>query len=171
MTGYVPVTVTAKAGEQLKLTLEKNLKDLDEVVVVAYGRQKKGNVVGSVAQISGDQLKQAPTMNVTNLIAGRIPGVTSLQQSGRPGADDAALRIRGVGTYGSNQGPLVIIDNVQRPSFSNLDPNEIESITILKDAVSTAVYGLQAANGIILITTKRGKSGKPVISYDGAVTA
>lgn len=170
MTGYVPVTVNARAGEQLKLTLEKNLKDLDEVVVVAYGRQKKGNVVGSVAQISGDQLKQAPAMNVTNLIAGRLPGVTALQQSGRPGADDATLRIRGIGTYGANQGPLVIIDNVQRPSFAYLDPNEIESITILKDAVSTAVYGLQAANGIILITTKRGKNQKPQVSYDGSIT-
>lgn len=169
MTGYAPQTVTAVAGEQLKLTLEKNLKDLDEVMVVAYGRQKKGNVVGSVSQISGDQLKQAPAMNVTNMLAGRLPGVTTLQQSGRPGADDATIKIRGVGTYNSNS-PLIIIDNVQRPSFSHLDPSEIESITILKDAVSTAAYGLQAANGIILITTKRGKGGKPTVSYDGAVT-
>ncbi len=170
MTGYAPLTVTANAGMQLNLTLEKNLKDLDEVVVVGYGRQKRGNVVGSVAQISGEQLKQAPAMNVTNMLAGRIPGLTTVQQSGRPGADDASLMIRGVGSYASSPAPLIMIDNVQRPSFSHLDPSEIESITVLKDAVSTAVYGLQAANGIILITTKRGKTGKPVVSYDGAVT-
>ena len=170
MTGYTPLTLTANAGASLTLNLEKKLKDLDEVVVVGYGRQKRGNVVGSVAQISGEQLKQAPAMNVTNMLAGRLPGLTTVQQSGRPGADDASLRIRGVGSYASSSAPLIMIDNVQRPSFSHLDPSEIESITILKDAVSTAVYGLQAANGIILITTKRGKTGKPVVSYDGAVT-
>jgi TonB-linked SusC/RagA family outer membrane protein len=170
MMGFTPHTISVKPGDEVKVTLERSLKDLDEVMVVAYGRQKKGSVIGSVAQISGEQLKQAPAMNVTNMLAGRLPGITALQQSGRPGADDAALRIRGLGTYGANQGPLIIIDNVQRPSFSNLDPDEIESITVLKDAVSTAVYGLQAANGIILITTKRGKNQKPVITYDGALT-
>ncbi|RXK82886.1 SusC/RagA family TonB-linked outer membrane protein [Filimonas effusa] len=170
MTGYVLATVNAEAGKELVVSLTESLKEMEEVVVVGYGKQKRTNVVGSVAQINGDELKKMPTMNVTNMLSGRLPGLTTLQQSGRPGNDDATLRIRGIGTYGANQGPLVIIDNVQRPSFANLDPNEIESITILKDAVSTAVYGLQAANGIILITTKRGKNQKPVISYDGAVT-
>ncbi len=170
MTGYVPLTITANTTSLMKITLEKSLKDLDEVVVVGYGRQKRGNVVGSVSQISGDQLKQAPAMNVTNMLAGRLPGLTTVQQSGRPGADDASLVIRGVGSYAGGSAPLIIIDNVQRPSFSHLDPSEIESISILKDAVSTAVYGLQAANGIILITTKRGKNQKPQVSYDGAVT-
>lgn len=170
MMGYTPLTLNVRSGEQVKVTLERSLKDLDEVMVVAYGTQKKGSVIGAVAQIKGEQLKQVPTMNVTNMLAGRLPGITALQQSGRPGDDDAALRIRGVSTYASNQGPLVIIDNVQRPSFSNLDPDEIESITVLKDAVSTAVYGLQAANGIILITTKRGKNQKPTITYDGSIT-
>ncbi|MFY0256034.1 SusC/RagA family TonB-linked outer membrane protein [Chitinophaga sp. 30R24] len=169
MMGFTPVTLNVKAGDQLKITLEKSLKELDEVLVVAYGTQKKGSVVGSVSQISGAELKKAPAMNITNMLAGRLPGISALQQSGRPGADDATLRIRGVGTYGANQGPLIIIDNVQRPSFANLSPDEIESITVLKDAVSTAVYGLQAANGIILITTKHGKNNKPTITYDGSV--
>lgn len=170
MTGFALTTVTAEAGKSVAVQLTENPQEMEEVVVVGYGKQKRTNVVGSVAQINGDELKKMPAMNVTNMLAGRLPGLTTLQQSGRPGADDAALRIRGTGTYGANQGPLVIIDNVERPSFANLDPNEIESITILKDAVSTAVYGLQAANGIILITTKRGKNQKPVVSYDGAVT-
>ncbi|MEX6686494.1 TonB-dependent receptor [Danxiaibacter flavus] len=170
MSGYKTINVDAKAGEPVSITLAENPKDLDEVVVVGYGKQRKANVIGSVSQINSEQLKQMPTMNVTNALAGRMPGLTTLQQSGRPGADDATLRIRGVGTYGASQGPLIIIDNVQRPSFSNLDPEEIESITILKDAVSTAVYGLQAANGIILITTKRGKTQKATVTYDGGVT-
>ena len=170
MTGYAGATVAAEAGKEVVVQLAESLKEMEEVVVVGYGKQKRTNVIGSVAQISGDELKKMPAMNVTNMLAGRLPGLTTLQQSGRPGNDDATLRIRGISTYGGSQGPLVIIDNVQRPSFSNLDPNEIESITLLKDAVSTAVYGLQAANGIILITTKRGKNQKPVISYDGAAT-
>lgn len=170
MTGYNERVISAKSGDFIEIVLTQNMENLEQVVVVAYGRQKKENVIGSVSQISGDQLKKVPAMNVTNMLAGRLPGLTTLQQSGRPGADDAVLRIRGLGTYGANQGPLVIIDNVQRPSFAYLDPGEIESITILKDAVSTAVYGLQAANGIILITTKRGKNQKSTITYDGAVT-
>lgn len=169
MTGYAAQTVSAVAGKSVTVVLQQNLKDLEEVMVVAYGKQKRANVIGSVTQISGNQLKRAPVMNVTNSLAGRLPGLTTLQQSGRPGADDAALRIRGIGTTGGNQGPVIIVDGVQRPSFSNLDPNEIESITLLKDAVSTAVYGLQAANGVILVTTKRGSGKKASISYDGSV--
>lgn len=168
-TGFTDLTLVAKAGVQVIAKLVNNTNDMEQVVVVAYGKQKKGSVVGSVAQINGDELKKAPTMNVTNMLAGRVPGLVAVQQSGRPGNDDAMLRIRGVSSYVS-AGPLIIVDNVQRPSFSNLDPSEIESVTFLKDAVSTAVYGLQAANGIILITTKRGKNQKPSISYDGAVT-
>lgn len=176
MLGYANAIVVAEPGIPVRVALTQSSKDLDEAVVVAYGKQKKANVIGSVVQISGDQLKQMPAMNVTNMLAGRLPGLTVLQTSGQPGNDDATLRVRGTGTYGTDAagasiaGPLVIIDNVARPSFANLDPNEIESVTVLKDAVSTAVYGLQAANGIILITTKRGKNQKPVISYDGAVT-
>ena len=169
MTGYEAQTIIADAGKPVQVILVPSVKDLDQVVVVAYGTQKKSNVIGSVTHISGDQIKKAPVMNITNALSGRMPGLVTLQQSGRPGADDAALRIRGVGTTGSNQGPVVIVDGVQRPSFSNLDPNEIESITLLKDAVSTAVYGLQAANGVILVTTKRGTGKKATISYDGSL--
>ena len=169
MTGYKSRVVIIKAGDKVNITLAEDPKELQDVVVVGFGKQKRTNVIGSVSQINSKELAKMPAMNVTNMLAGRLPGLTTLQQSGRPGADDATLRIRGIGTYGSSA-PLIIIDNVQRPSFSNIDPNEIESITLLKDAVSTAVYGLQAANGIILITTKRGRNQKAVVSYDGAVT-
>ncbi|MCK7558387.1 TonB-dependent receptor plug domain-containing protein [Chitinophaga sedimenti] len=161
MTGYTTSTLTVPTNKEIKVVLAESSTGLGEVVIMGYGQQRRSTVVGSVSQINGEQLKQMPAMNVTNMLAGRLPGLTTLQQSGRPGADDATLRIRGTGTYSGGAAPMIIIDDVQRPSFSNLDPNEIESITILKDAVSTAVYGLQAANGIILITTKKERTNAP----------
>ena len=155
-------------GPVVHVTLQESNSQLNEVIVVGYGTQKKANVIGSVAQITSDDLKQAPTMNITNMLAGRLPGITSLQQSGRPGADDATIRVRGTSTYQGGQGPIAIVDGVQR-SFAQLDPNEIESISVLKDALASAVYGLQAANGVILVTTKRGKSQAPRVTYDGAL--
>ncbi len=165
--GFVPKEAVV-TGSTLNVVLEESKSQLDEVIVVGYGTQKRSNVIGSIAQINSEELKQAPTMNITNMLAGRLPGITTLQSSGRPGADDATIRVRGTSTYAGGQGPTVIVDGVERP-FSQLDPNEIESISVLKDAVSSAVYGLQAANGIILVTTKRGKSMAPKVSYDGAV--
>jgi TonB-dependent SusC/RagA subfamily outer membrane receptor len=152
MVGYETAVISA-AGTQLNVVLKDANKDMEEVVVVGYGKQKKASLTGSVSQISGAQLKQAPAMNVSNLLAGRLPGLITLQNSGRPGNDDAALRVRGLGTMGDNQ-PTVIVDGVQR-DFYNLDPNEIETVTILKDAASAAVYGFQGANGVILVTTKK----------------
>lgn len=166
--GFIPKEV-AVTGTTANVRLEESNSQLDEVIVVGYGTQKKSNVIGSVAQITSADLKQAPTMNLTNMLAGRLPGISSLQQSGRPGADDASIRVRGTSTYAGSQGPVAIVDGVERP-FAQLDPNEIETITVLKDASALAVYGLQAANGIILVTTKRGKAMAPQITYDGAVT-
>lgn len=166
--GFQTKEVSVNNSIVLNVTLLEANKGLDEVIVVGYGTQKKRNVIGAVAQINSDDLKQMPTMNITNMLSGRLPGITTLQQSGRPGADDATLRIRGTSSYQGGQGPIAIVDGVERP-FAQLDPNEIESISILKDAVALSVYGLQAANGIILVTTKRGKTQQPRISYDGAV--
>ncbi len=166
--GFQTKEVSVNNSTVLNVTLLEANKGLDEVIVVGYGTQKKRNVIGAVAQINSDDLKQMPTMNITNMLSGRLPGITTLQQSGRPGADDATLRIRGTSSYQGGQGPIAIVDGVERP-FAQLDPNEIESISILKDAVALSVYGLQAANGIILVTTKRGKTQQPRISYDGAV--
>lgn len=166
--GFQTKEVPVANAAMLNVTLTESVSRLNEVVVVGYGTQKRSNVVGSVTQITSEDIKQAPAMNISNVLGGRLPGLTSLQQSGRPGADDAALRIRGLSTTGSNTAPTLIVDGVER-SFSQLDPNEIESISVLKDAVSAAVYGLQAANGVIVVTTKRGRSQQPSISYEGSV--
>lgn len=167
--GYERQEIITGANSNLQVYLAASESRLDEVVVVGYGTQRRADVIGSVSQIKGEELTQAPAMNITNTLAGRLPGLTVLQQSGRPGADDAGLRIRGTSSYTGSASPLIIIDGVQRPSFSHLDASEIESITLLKDAVSTAVYGLQATNGIVLITTKKGQQQKPTISYNGSV--
>ena len=167
--GYVTKELRVSSTDNVVIRLDNDVSALQEVMVVAYGTQKKSTMVGSVAQINGDEIKRAPAMNVTNALAGRLPGLTSLQQSGRPGADGAALYVRGIGTYGGNRGPLVIVDDIERSAstLSYLDPNEIASITVLKDAVATAAYGVQAANGIILVKTKSGNiSDKTKVSYD-----
>ncbi|RZK44185.1 MAG: TonB-dependent receptor [Pedobacter sp.] len=165
--GFSPQEIEVK-GTTANVVLEDSNSQLEEVLIVGYGTQKRATALGSVAQINSDDLKQAPTMNVTNMLAGRLPGITTVQSSGRPGADDATIRVRGTSTYQGGQGPIVIVDGVER-AFAQLDPNEIESISVLKDALSAAVYGLQAANGVILVTTKRGKAMAPRVTYDGAI--
>jgi TonB-linked SusC/RagA family outer membrane protein len=142
-------------------------KALDEVVVVGYGKQKKATLTGSVTQINTSDIKQSTSVNISNSLAGRMPGVIANNRSGEPGADGSSILIRGAGTTG-NAAPLYVIDGVaNRSGFERLNPNDIESISILKDA-SAAIYGAQAANGVILVTTKRGKTGKPTISYDAS---
>lgn len=135
---------------------------LEEVVVVGYGTQKRGSVTGAVATVSSKDLNVAPVANTTNALAGRLPGLITKQQSGLPGADGATLSIRGF------DAPLVIVDGVET-NFNNIDANEIESISVLKDA-SAAIYGSRAGNGVILVTTKRGQSGKPIITLNSTVT-
>lgn len=161
----------AISGSSINIKLTESQSQLNEVIVVGYGTQKKSNVIGSVAQITADDFKQAPSMNVSNMLAGRLPGITTLQQSGRPGADGSTIRVRGIGSNQGSQGPTVIIDGVERTmdQFSQLDPNEIETVSVLKDALSSSVYGITAANGVILVTTKRGRNQRPTVSYDGGV--
>ncbi|RYZ58748.1 MAG: TonB-dependent receptor, partial [Chitinophagaceae bacterium] len=168
MVGYASQTLAVTAGQTVQVVLTEAQNSMEEVVVVGYGRQRRGTLTGSVAQINGAELKKAPAINLSNVLAGRLPGLTVMQQSGRPGFDDATLRIRGINTTGTSA-PMIIVDGVQR-SFSNLDPNEIENITILKDAAAAAVYGLQAAGGVILVTTKRGLNRKATVTYDGSVS-
>lgn len=166
--GFDPVSLRVTDRQALQVQLQNKGGAIDEVVVVAYGAQKKSTMVGSVAQIKSDELKKAPAMNITNSLAGRLPGLTAVQQSGRPGADNAQLYVRGIGTYGETRGPLIIVDDIERPAstLANLDANEIESISVLKDAVAVAAYGAMAANGIIVVKTKAGNRGKAKISYD-----
>lgn len=135
---------------------------LQEIVVVGYGTQRKERVTGAIAAIGTKELQQSPVANLSNALAGRLPGLLTVQNSGEPGADGAYLNIRGFGTT-NNSSPLILVDGIQR-DFSGLDANEVENVSILKDAASTAIYGIQGANGVILVTTKRGKIGTSRIS-------
>jgi TonB-dependent starch-binding outer membrane protein SusC len=139
---------------------------LGEIVVVGYGTQKKVTVTGAVTQVKGAELAKSPSVNLSNALAGRLPGVTAIQSSGEPGYDGSTIRIRGSNTP-NNSGALIVIDGVpdRAGGLERLNPADIESMSILKDAAA-AIYGSRAANGVILITTKRGKTGKPQLSYD-----
>jgi len=149
-------------GTSITVTMELDSKALDEAVVVAYGQQKKVTITGAVSAVSGEGLLKAPVANVANALQGNLPGVSAVQASGMPGADEPVIRIRGVGSLNSAE-PLVLVDGVER-SFSQLDANEIESISVLKDASATAVFGVRGANGVILVTTKRGTTGKASVT-------
>ncbi|WP_310587726.1 SusC/RagA family TonB-linked outer membrane protein [Fibrella rubiginis] len=164
--GYKAQEVTVGTETTLNVSLQPGTATLDEVIVVAYGTQKKATLTGAVAAVQGDKLIKSPAVDMTNSLAGRLPGLVVIQQSGEPGNDGALLRIRGTNTLG-NSSPLVVIDGIpdRDGGLGRLSPRDIESISVLKDA-SAAIYGARAANGAILITTKRGKTGKPTISYD-----
>ncbi|SDK01208.1 TonB-linked outer membrane protein, SusC/RagA family [Catalinimonas alkaloidigena] len=162
--GYLSQEVEVGGRSVIDLTLEDDVKALEEVVVIGYGTQEKKEVAGSIAQISNKEIKESTAISVSNALSGRVPGLIVNQTNAEPGRDDARILIRGQGTTG-NTAPLIVIDGVaNRDGISRIDPNDIETITVLKDA-SAAIYGAQAANGVILITTKRGATGKPVINY------
>ncbi|HUP12027.1 MAG TPA: SusC/RagA family TonB-linked outer membrane protein, partial [Niastella sp.] len=154
----------AKAGQQsnLNVQLQSSTQQLEQVVVVGYGTQRKATMTGSVSSVKGTELAKSPNMNVSNSLGGRLPGLVTVTPSGEPGADGSILRIRGINTLGNNN-PLIVVDGIPGRSLDRIDPTTIESISVLKDA-SAAIYGAQAANGVILITTKRGKTGKPTIT-------
>lgn len=160
--GYQAAEVVVKSEKLLEVKLADNDKSLNEVLVVGYGVQKKGTLTGSVSSVQGEKLAVAPTMNFSNALAGRLPGLTVVTGSGEPGSDDATFRIRGANTLGDNA-PLIVVDGVPNRDMNRLNPDDIENVSILKDA-SAAIYGSQAANGVILVTTKRGKAGKPQVN-------
>lgn len=163
--GYVSEEVSVNGQSTINVDLSLDLISLQEVVVVGYGEKSKETLTGSVSSVEGKEFVKSPQPNLSSSFAGRVPGVIALNRSGEPGFDDATLRIRGVSTPGENN-PLVVIDGVANRlgGLNRLDPNDIESISVLKDA-SAAIYGSQAANGVILVTTKRGTKGKPVFSF------
>ena len=146
----------------VKLMPEANA--LDEFVAVGYGVQKRGTITGAVSTVKGSELLNVPTMSVSNIVGSRVAGIASKQSSGQPGADDATLTLRGM------SGIIYVIDGVKRTSqdFNQLDPNEIDQVSVLKDAASVAIYGLDA-NGVIIVTTKRGQEQRTKISYTGTV--
>jgi TonB-linked SusC/RagA family outer membrane protein len=170
-TGYEPLTVKVGGKTFLALVLKLSNKGLDETVVVAYGKQKKISVTGSVTTVNMQDMR-TPVRSLTNALAGKVAGIISMQTGGEPGYDNPTFTIRGIGTFTGGNSPLIIIDGVQRDdvnsgfggSYNNIDPEDIASISLLKDASATAVYGARGANGVLIITTKKGVAGKPRIS-------
>ena len=147
----------------LDIVMQDNAMNLDDVVVVGYGKQKKSSITGAVSAIKGDELLVTPSTNITQILGGRVAGISSVQTSGEPGQDQASLRIRG-----SINSVTYIVDGIPR-SINEVDPNDIESVSVLKDASATAVYGLKSSGGVIIVTTKKGAKRSPTITYDGQI--
>jgi TonB-linked SusC/RagA family outer membrane protein len=164
--GYQQQEVTVKDAREIKVSLVASTGKLDEVVVVGYGTQRKVTVTGAVTAVKGENLVKSPAVDLSNSLAGRLPGLVVIQQSGEPGYDGAQINIRGINTIG-NSSPLIVIDGIpdRDGGLGRLNPRDIESISVLKDA-SAAIYGARSANGAILITTRKGATGKPKITYD-----
>lgn len=153
-------------GSPLNVILKEDSKTLSEVVVVGYSTQKKANLSGSVAMVDSKELENRPIQNVSSGLQGLMPGVAITGTNGAPGQDAGKIRVRGIGTL-NEAGPYILVDGIETGTLSAVDPNDIESISVLKDAASAAIYGSKAANGVVLITTKRGKTGQTKISYSG----
>ena len=162
--GYIAQEIKIKGQESLRIILEENAQNLSEIQVIGYGQKKKVTMTGAVVSINTSDLLKSPSPNVGNILAGNLSGVSSVQYSGQPGADNPEIFVRGIGSLNSaNSTPLILVDGVER-SFFNLDPNEIESVSVLKDASATAVFGVRGANGVILVTTRRGEEGTAKVS-------
>lgn len=165
--GYTTQEILVGNQTSINVKMQADDTDLTEVVVVGYGTQKKVNLTGAVSMISGKDLAARPMGQTSAALQGMAPGVTIRQSSGRPGGDGGSIRIRGVGTI-TDPNPLVMIDGIEG-SINNIDPNLIESISILKDAASSSIYGSRAANGVILVTTKRANNDQISISYNNYI--
>src|SRR5690606_30354890 len=162
--GYRDQEVSVTSPTQLDIVMTPTEAGLDEVVIVGFGTQKKVSLVGAQSSISGKDL-QVTAANLTNVLGGRIAGVVSVQRTGEPGFDDASVWIRGISTFSQGLSePLVLVDGTPR-KMANVDPEDIESFTVLKDAAATAVYGVRGANGVVIIKTKSGTSGKPKFNF------
>lgn len=163
--GYEDLRVNVNGRQKVDVVLKTSMQTLEEVVVVGYGTQKKASVTGAITSVNQKILKQTPVANLSNALVGKVTGLTAIQSSGEPGYDGAAMFVRGKATFTGSTAPLILVDGVER-SFGNIDANEIESVSILKDASATAVYGVRGANGVILVTTKRGEVGSPKVSLN-----
>ena len=163
--GYVTQEIRVGKQRTITVVLQEDSESIEATVVVAYGTQTKATVTGALTSIDAKQLVKAPVADVTNVLAGQMPGVSTVQESGQPGEDYAKIYIRGASSLDDDYAsPLILVDGVERP-LNTVDPNEIESLSVLKDAASTAVFGVRGANGVILVTTKRGDAGRPRISF------
>ncbi|WAC41959.1 SusC/RagA family TonB-linked outer membrane protein [Pedobacter sp. SL55] len=166
--GMTTQEIIVTKSETINIVLDDAANTLNDVVVVGFGTQKRSNVTGSVATVNNKQLVQTPVGDLSNALAGRTPGVITKQPSGEPGADGTQIYIRGNSTFGGgSMEPLFVVDGIVRSArdFGQMDPNEIESVSILKDASSAAIFGVKGANGVVLVTTKRGKAGQLSANY------
>lgn len=167
--GYVTQEVTVGDRKVINVSLKDDTQSLEEVVVIAYGNQDKATITGALSSIKTEELLKSPVASITNSLAGAMPGVSAVQSSGQPGKDAATIYVRGCGSLDNSLAkPLILVDGVER-DFAQIDPNEIESISVLKDASSTAVFGVRGANGVVLVTTRRGKTGKAHISVSASL--
>ena len=168
--GFVPQEVNFKGESKINITLKEDLALLDEVVVVGYGKQKKSNLTSAVSVISSDVISDRSSTNLTSALQGAAPGLSISKSTGQPGEEGLSIQIRGLSSANGNVNPLVIIDGVPSTTAAlnqTINPQDVESVTVLKDAAAASIYGSQAAGGVILVTTKSGKSGKTKISYSG----
>lgn len=161
--GYLEEIVEAGSRSIVDVSLEADVEFLDEIVLVGFGQQKKASVVGAISTIAPDLLQSSPSRSVSNNLAGKLGGVIAVQRSGNPWFNNSDFWIRGISTFAGQSNPLVLVDGIER-SLHDMDPNEIETFSVLKDAAASAVYGVRGANGVIMITTKRGKIGTPKVT-------
>jgi len=166
--GFKPKEVLTGSTNDLEVIMEASASDLNEVVIVGYGTQKRASLLGSISTVHAEELTKVPVANISQALVGKLPGLITSQSSGLPGSDQVDLYVRGFSSLNKNS-PLVLVDGIER-DLNNLDASEIESVTILKDAASAAVYGVRGATGVILVTTKRGKGGKPIFTYASSYT-
>ncbi|MAZ28306.1 MAG: SusC/RagA family protein [Cytophagaceae bacterium] len=162
--GYATQEIPVKGKTSLDILMEEDAASLEEVVVVGFGKQKKISLTGAVSTVDVDDMKQNPTASISNALAGNVPGIIAMMQSGQPGRNISEFWIRGISTFGGGTSPLILVDNIER-DLNELNIEDIQSISVLKDAAETAMYGSRGANGVILITTKRGKAGKININF------
>ena len=162
--GYETQEVELDGKSTVDIVLKEAGNAMDDVVVVGFGTQKKSTLVGAVSTVKVSDLKIAAGRSLTNTLAGKVAGVISVQRSGEPGKDDAQFWIRGISTFGAGREPLVLVDGVER-AMNNVEPEDVDNFSVLKDATATAIYGIRGANGVILITTRRGKLAKPVVNF------
>ncbi|WP_290790898.1 SusC/RagA family TonB-linked outer membrane protein [Flavihumibacter sp. UBA7668] len=167
--GYKSIEIVATAGQAITIQLEEEINTLGEVILVGYGTQKKINLTGAVATVSGKELVKRPAPNVTNLLQGRVAGLDIRQNSGQPGLGSSDILVRGRGTFTGSSAPLILVDGVAVTSLNNLAPEDIADVTVLKDAASASIYGSRAANGVILVSTKQGVKGKSVMEYSTSI--
>ncbi len=163
--GFDNKEVKVSGKSTIEITMTPSITSMSDVVVVGYGKQRKTNLTGAVSSIQGDKLTSRPVTNLSAGLQGELAGVTVIQQSGQPGRDNGIIRVRGVGTM-NDASPMVVVDGIVS-SMEDVNPNDVESISVLKDASAGAIYGSRAANGVILVTTKRGKTGTPKVNYNG----